>query len=163
MINFWFNAQLLVNFFVKCAIFGWNMNVQFLVNYAIFGWICNFGLNTQFLVKCVIFWLKCIRRFIHEMSIVGSNSKLMAHCVTGRLSSTTKYITFHCGHSITTWAQFSPFWLSLTSTWTFLTLNVDKNKQVFYNLPTSCCPRSFWMNPCCSMVAIVSYTCRGGL
>ena len=35
--------------------------------------------------------------------------------------------------------NFALFWPPATSTWTFLTLNVDKN--------TSSCPRSHWMSP----------------
>ena len=31
-----------------------------------------------------------------------------------------------------------------TSTWTFVTLNVDKSRPFFGHLPTSSCPRSFW-------------------
>ena len=38
------------------------------------------------------------------------------------------------GHSMTTWTQLCPF---LTSTWTFLTLNVDKNSHFW---TTSSCP-----------------------
>ena len=32
------------------------------------------------------------------------------------------------GHSMTMWTQFCPFLTPPTSTWTFLTLNVDRNK-----------------------------------
>ena len=49
-------------------------------------------------------------------------------------------IQWLCGHT------FVLFWPSPTSSWTFLTLNLDKNR-VFGPPTTSSCPRSHWMSP----------------
>ena len=48
------------------------------------------------------------------------------------------------GHSMTTWTQFCPFWSPPTSMWTFLTLNVDKNRDLLTTYHPYC-PRSHCM------------------